>query len=316
MKLNIEYASFFNRNMFSFVNKKVIDRCNNFIYRRSGIYAITNKINGYKYVGKSKNITNRLGQHKSLLRNNHHTYRTGELSLLQKAWNKYGEDAFEFKILEFCDVDKLNEREQYWIDYYKCNHSKYRQGYNVTDGGEGAYSNQNVKGRIQVHNGEVQKMIYPNELQIYEQQGFVRGFLLKTIEKINKNRNPKYGDEHWGYGKHLSDDHKRKISESNKGKPSWIKEKHWDDEHKEKIRRSLIGRKQSKETREKILEAKQKPIIQYNKNKEKIAEYISAVEAEKLTGVGRSHISQCCNGKRKSAGGYIWRFKNEQLEDL
>ena len=154
-------------------------------------------------------------------------------------------------------------------------------------------------------------MIYPNELQIYEQQGFVRGFLPKTIEKINKNRNPKYGDEHWGYGKHLSDDHKRKISESNKGKPSWIKGKHWDDEHKEKIRRSLIGRKQSKETIRKIIKSKQKPVVQYSKSGEKIKEYISAVEAEDKTGIGRSHISQCCNGKRKSTGGYIWRFRDE-----
>lgn len=316
MKLNIEYASFFNRNIFSFVSPKVIEKCNNFIYRRSGIYEIVNKINGYRYIGKSKNVANRLGQHKSLLRNNHHIYRTGKLSLLQKAWNKYGEDAFEFKIIEFCEVDKLNEREQYWIDYYKCNHSKYRKGYNATDGGEGAYSNQNVKGRIQVHNGEIQKMIYLNELPIYEEQGFVRGLLPKTIEKVNANRNLKYGEEHWTYGKQLSDEHKRKISEANKGKPSWLKGKHWDDKHKEMLSLSLIGREQSKETRRKISESKQKPVIQYSKSGEKIAEYISAIEAENLSSVNRSHISQCCNGKRKTAGGYIWRFKGEQLEDL
>lgn len=229
---------------------------------------------------------------------------------MQKAWNKYGEDAFEFKIIEFCEVNKLNEREQYWIDYYKCNHSKYRQGYNATDGGEGAYSNQNVKGRIQVNNGEIQKMIYPNELPIYEEQGFVRGLLPKTIEKINENRNIKYGEEHWNYGKKLSDEHRRNISKSNKGKPSWNKGKHWDDEHKEKLKRSLAGRKKSEETRRKIIKSKQKPVVQYSKSDEKIQEYISAVEAENKTGIGRSHISQCCNGKRKSAGGYIWRFKD------
>ena len=72
LKLTIEYASFFNRNTFSYVNKKVIDECNSFIYRRSGIYAIINKNNGNKYIGKSKNVSIRLGQHKSLLRNNHH----------------------------------------------------------------------------------------------------------------------------------------------------------------------------------------------------------------------------------------------------
>ena len=52
-------------------------------------------------------------------------------------------------------------------------------------------------------------------------------------------------------------------------------------------------------------------MVQYSKSDEKIQEYISAVEAENKTGIRRSHISQCCNGKRKSAGGYIWRFKDE-----
>lgn len=311
MKLDIEYASFFNRNKASFVDNDTIEKCTNTIGRNSGIYAIINKVNGYRYIGQSVNITNRLWQHKSLLRNNHHTYKNGDLSLLQKAWNKYGEESFEFKIIEFCEVDKLDDRERYWIDFYKCNHAKFRQGYNTTDGGEGAYSNQNVKGRIQINNGQVQKMIYPDELQMYERQGFVRGILPQTIEKVNKNRNPKSGEAHWAYGRTISDEHKKILSESNKGRTSWIKGKHWDDEHKEMFRILSTGRKQSKETREKILEAKRKPVIQYSKNGEKIAEYISAVEAENLTSIGRSHISQCCNGKRKTAGGYIWRFKDE-----
>lgn len=113
------------------------------------------------------------------------------------------------------------------------------------------------------------------------------------------------------YGKTISDGHKKILSESNIGRTSWNKGKHWDDEHKEMFRILSTDRKQTKETREKILEAKRKPVIQYSKNGEKIAEYISAVEAENLTSIGRSHISQCCNGKRKTAGGYVWRFKDE-----
>lgn len=316
MKLNIEYASFFNRNGISFVNNKIIDKCNNSIYQRSGIYTIVNKINNDRYIGQSKNVKTRLWQHKSLLRNNRHTYRTGELSLLQKAWNKYGEDAFEFKIVEFCDIDKLNDREQYWIDFYKCNHAKYRKGYNATDGGEGAYSNQNVKGRIHVHNGDVHKMIYPYELEEYERQGFIKGLPQEIVDKSNQNREIKYGNEHWAFGKNLSDEHKMKISEANKGRTSWIKGKHWDDEHKELLRIRSTGKKHSEDAKKKITESKQKPIVQYNKNNEKIAEYASGIDAENKTGISRSHISQCCNRKRKSAGGYLWRFKGEQLESL
>lgn len=316
MKLDIEYASFFNRNIVSFVDKNVIEKCNNFIYRQSGIYTITNKINGYRYIGKSKNVAIRLSQHKSLLRNNHHTYRNGELSLLQKAWNKYGEDAFGFKIIEFCEVDKLNEREQYWIGYYKCNHAKYRQGYNVTDGGEGAYSNQNVKGRIQINNGEIQKMIYPNEFPKYKDHGFVKGMLPQNIEKCNKNREMPSGENHWAYGRKISEEHKKIISEANKGKTSWIKGKHWDEKHKELFKKLSTGRKRSVKSINKTILGKQKGVVQYSRKGEKISEYRSGVEAEKETSINRSHISQCCNGKRKSAGGYIWRFKNGQLEDL
>lgn len=309
--LNIKYASFFNRDGISFIDKKVIDKCNNFIYQNSGIYTIINKTNGQRYIGQSKNVKTRLWQHKSLLKNNKHKYKTGELSLLQKAWNKYGEDAFEFKIVEFCEVDELNKREQYWIDFYKCNHAKYRQGYNVTDGGEGSYSNQNVKGRIHVHNGDIHKMIYPDEFEEYEKQGFIKGLPPNVVEKVNQNKNVKCGEEHWSFGRKLSDEHKKKISEANKGKVGWMKDKQWDDEHKEKLRISSTGRKHSEESKRKISESKQKPVVQYNKNNEKISEYVSAVEAESKTGIGRTHISQCCNGDRGSAGGYIWRFKNE-----
>ena len=54
---------------------------------------------------------------------------------LQHAWNKYGEDNFEFSIIEECDIELLDEREIFWIDklksYYKLN------GYNITLGGGG-----------------------------------------------------------------------------------------------------------------------------------------------------------------------------------
>lgn len=311
MKLNIKYGSFYTGNLISFAANNVIEKCNKIIYKRSGIYSIVNKINGYRYIGQSKNVTIRLSQHKTLLRNNHHIYRNGDLSLLQKAWNKYGEDSFKFTIIEFCDPDKLNDREMYWIDFYKCNHSKYRQGYNVTDGGEGAYSNKNVKGRIHIHNGVLSKMVYPEEFEEFEKQGFIKGILPEHIEKMNKNKTPKTGKEHWAYGRKLSDEHKRKISEANKGRTGWMKGKHWSEEHKEMLRKSSTGRKLSKEAVYKIIKSKQKAVVQYSKNNEKIAEYISAVEAEEKTGINRSHISQCCNGKRKSTGGYIWRFKNE-----
>jgi hypothetical protein len=34
----------------------------------------------------------------------------------------------------------------------------------------------------------------------------------------------------------------------------------------------------------------------------------SLTDASKVTGVGVNHISECCRGKRKTAGGYVWRY--------
>jgi hypothetical protein len=36
--------------------------------------------------------------------------------------------------------------------------------------------------------------------------------------------------------------------------------------------------------------------------------YSSASAVQRETGICQSHISQCCNGKRKTAGGYHWKF--------
>jgi len=47
-------------------------------------------------------------------------------------------------------------------------------------------------------------------------------------------------------------------------------------------------------------------MIDFNFNKKKY--FHSVMEASRRTGIDRAHISSCCNGKRKSAGGYYWEF--------
>lgn len=54
-----------------------------------------------------------------------------------------------------------------------------------------------------------------------------------------------------------------------------------------------------------------KLINQYDLNMNYIATFISAGQAEELTGVHHSGINMVCNKKRKTAGGFIWRFKEE-----
>ena len=50
------------------------------------------------------------------------------------------------------------------------------------------------------------------------------------------------------------------------------------------------------------------PVKQYSLTGEFIAEYQSIRIAEKVTGTNNSCISLVCKGKRKSAGGFIWKY--------
>lgn len=98
-----------------------------------GIYKITNIKNNKVYIGQSTNIKQRWALHKSELRHKYH-----ENIYLQNAWNKYGEDNFDFSIVEECDNDKdiLDDRETFWINYYRSFDRE--NGYNILiQGGSG-----------------------------------------------------------------------------------------------------------------------------------------------------------------------------------
>ena len=51
-----------------------------------------------------------------------------------------------------------------------------------------------------------------------------------------------------------------------------------------------------------------KSVQQINDNGEVIAEFMSATEAYRQTGIPQSSISRCCNRLQKTAGGYHWQF--------
>lgn len=67
-------------------------------------------------------------------------------------------------------------------------------------------------------------------------------------------------------------------------------------------------KKKTKEHIEKCAKARQKPIACYNKNGDLVALYTSAKQASELLNINQSHISDVCNSKRKSAGGYIFKY--------
>ena len=88
----------------------------------SGIYKITNNINGKIYVGQSENVYKRKAQHFTALRRNTH-----ENKQMQKDWNKNNR-GFRFDVIEWCSLADLNDREKFWIDTL---HSLAPSGYNA-----------------------------------------------------------------------------------------------------------------------------------------------------------------------------------------
>ena len=97
------------------------------------IYAIRNKENGRVYIGKTKDIRERVLQHWSEKTHIAKMYKqhqlTRELTLYEKDFVEAGKDGFEVYCLEE-DVpqEKGREREAYWIAEYDATNPKY--GYN------------------------------------------------------------------------------------------------------------------------------------------------------------------------------------------
>lgn len=74
-----------------------------------GIYKITNLCNGMIYVGQTNNIHRRWLEHHAKHKD------TNKHTKLYEAMRQFGIENFEFSVLEECPLEKLNEREQYWI---------------------------------------------------------------------------------------------------------------------------------------------------------------------------------------------------------
>lgn len=110
----------------------------------NSIYMYKNKINGHMYIGLASNPQRRYSEHKNAALNpNSDEYDYP----IHAAIRKYGLENFDFIILEdnLSSVEKMKEREQYWIKYY--NTYEDRAHYNQTPGGD-------CVGEKSIHRGE------------------------------------------------------------------------------------------------------------------------------------------------------------------
>ena len=95
-----------------------------------GIYKITNLINNKSYIGQSINIEKRIKEHFWKSKNQKDISFN---SILHQAIRKYGEENFKWEILEECDVEKIDELEQQYIQKYN---TLSPNGYNILPGGQ------------------------------------------------------------------------------------------------------------------------------------------------------------------------------------
>ena len=98
-------------------------------------------------------------------------------------------------------------------------------------------------------------------------------------------------------GIQLSEAHKKAVSEAKKGIPL-------SEEHKKALSDALKGHSVSEEHRAKL----SKKILQFTKSGEFVREWPSINEASRQLKINCGHICSCCNGKYKSAGGYVWSY--------
>lgn len=96
--------------------------------KTSGIYKITNQLNGKVYIGQSVDLHTRLTNHiKASLGI------TGNIAhqLVHDVMKENGLDNFTFEVVEKCEKEQLNKKEKLWIE--TCSSDTY--GYNKTTGG-------------------------------------------------------------------------------------------------------------------------------------------------------------------------------------
>lgn len=242
-----------------------------------GIYGIRNIANNKIYIGLSSDIYKRWKTHLNNLNKGKHIN-----DHLQSAWNEYGENSFDFFIIEKIssnNKNKMKTRERYWIKKYKSNNNSF--GYNMTSGGDGIRDLDPIS-LEKISIAESTKPV----VQITLDGKYVQRFrnATKAEEFFNRPNNKniwcccsKYYGFKTSYGF------------------IWMFEEDY-------IKNGVDLKYHEKG-------GYKKAIIQMSMDGEYIAEYESAREAERQTGIGYKLISRVCRGERDYTCGFRFKFK-------
>lgn len=239
------------------------------------IYKTKNLINGKIYIGKdSNNYSNYLGGGK----------------LLKLAIKKYGKTNFKKEILEECkSINELNEREIYWID--KFNSKDKNIGYNILDGGEVSPMYNNT------HTDETKEKMSNNH---YDCSGENNPMYNKTFEDVwyEKGLSEKEIKIKWG-------EWLKKRSELSKGGNNGMygKQRFGKDN-------PFFNKTHTEETKDMLRKNSKtkKKVLQFNLLGELIKEWESTMDVYRDLNI---NCRPCCRGLNKTAGGFKWKYKNE-----
>lgn len=103
------------------------------------------------------------------------------------------------------------------------------------------------------------------------------------------------GEGHPMYGKHFSEESRKKMSDSHKG-----------------VKLSEITKQRMGAARSGANNWRSRMVFQYTLSGELVGEYDTTTQAAASVGCCQSAISQCCLGRKKSHHGYIWRYADER----
>ena len=126
----------------------------------------------------------------------------------------------------------------------------------------------------------------------------------KTLEKFK-------GENHHFFGKHHTEETKKKISEAQKGKNNHMYGKHHTEETKKKMSEAQKGEKGSMYGKTGEKHPRSKPVVQIDLNTNEVKVWGSTREAERIGGFCHNAIGECCRGKLKTYKGFKWMY----LED-
>lgn len=227
------------------------------------IYCYTYKPTGEKYIGQTINFAKRQKEHLNEYRTNLKFH-----NLLRKHYEDFLIEILESNI----EIINLNDREQYYIALF----DTYNNGFNLTKGGDGGFTNCN-------------KYWYNHPEEMKKHIAKIQPLATQAAQEWRK-KNPELEQE--------------RLEQLHAKSNQWRKEN--PQEFMKNLKKAqLAAKKWREENPEKFIEAQKKAVKAVSKRVLLIntgEEFESASEASRKYGICASNISACCRGDRKSAG--------------